>query len=186
MNHTLVYGGWTDHHQWSCACDIHFFFCSHTYWTGHISKGGKNLAELVLWLRWWGCPLETGEVSTALGWCRWTTGFVLGVFSWLLRSFWACCLKVHWILVLLCIRIWQATASTHGKTPAREPFPSNVGPLPQEESGGLCCSCTMHFLEGNRLFPHLFTDSLTPGLCLCVSLVNILHSNNFFVLVSRK
>lgn len=107
--------------------------------------------------------------------------FCFGIFSWLLRSFWAgCWLKVHWILVLLCIRIWQATASTHGKTPAREPFPSNVGLLPQEESGGLCCSCTMHFLEGNRLFPHLFTDSLTPGLCLCVSLVNILHSNNFF------
>lgn len=45
-------------------------------------------------------------------------------------------------------------------TPAQEPSPSNARPLPQEESGGLCCSHTMHFLEGNQLFPHLLSNSL--------------------------
>lgn len=60
-------------------------------------------------------------------------------------------------------------------TPAQHPSLSKAHPVPQEESGALCFSHTMHFLEGNQLFPPL-THSLI-ALPFSTALIQTLPSN---------
>lgn len=77
-------------------------------------------------------------------------------------------------------RVFSPCPSAHQRhqhpritTPAQQPCLSRARPEPQEESGGLRFSHTMHFLEGNQLFPPS-THSLLP---FSAALIPTLPSN---------
>lgn len=150
--------------QWACVWDIYSWQKQMLDWS---QLQGAVLSLLVLWLRCWECPLETGEVIT--WWRKWT------MFCFFKNGSWCCFTHAPWN----CIESLSFCTLEHGRqphprmaTPAQQPSPSNARPLPQEESGGLCCSHTMHFLEGNQLFPHLFSNSLAHLCELCVLLTS--------------
>lgn len=105
MNHTQ-----TDHHRGSYKdhTPVTSIPGNHKCWIGHSSKGEKLLIGSVTQvLRV--PPRDRGSHYYSL--MTMDTDFFQ-----LLRSFHKCSLKEYWILVLLHIRAWQATASTHGNT----------------------------------------------------------------------